>query len=43
MPPEQLVIATDCGMKYLPREAAEGKMAAMAGAAAILRAEFDAV
>ncbi|MFC5064119.1 uroporphyrinogen decarboxylase family protein [Actinomycetospora atypica] len=39
MPPEQLVIATDCGMKYLPREAAEGKMAAMAGAAAILRAE----
>ena len=40
MPPEQLVIATDCGMKYLPREAAEGKMAAMAGAAAILRAEL---
>jgi 5-methyltetrahydropteroyltriglutamate--homocysteine methyltransferase len=37
--PERIVIATDCGMKYLPRSAAEGKMAAMAGAAAILRAE----
>jgi 5-methyltetrahydropteroyltriglutamate--homocysteine methyltransferase len=39
IPPEQLVLATDCGMKYLPRESAEGKMAAMAGAAAVLRAE----
>ena len=39
LPPERIVIATDCGMKYLPRESAEGKMAAMAGAAAILRAE----
>jgi 5-methyltetrahydropteroyltriglutamate--homocysteine methyltransferase len=32
------VIATDCGMKYLPRESATGKMRAMAGAA-LLRAE----
>ncbi|GAA1291080.1 hypothetical protein GCM10009609_69150 [Pseudonocardia aurantiaca] len=40
LPPEQVVIAPDCGMKYLPREAAEGKMRAMAGAAALLRAEF---
>ncbi|HEY2223946.1 5-methyltetrahydropteroyltriglutamate--homocysteine methyltransferase [Actinomycetospora sp.] len=39
LPVEQLVVATDCGMKYLPRESATGKMAAMAGAAAILRAE----
>ncbi len=39
LPPERIVIATDCGMKYLPREAAEGKMAAMAHAAATLRAE----
>jgi 5-methyltetrahydropteroyltriglutamate--homocysteine methyltransferase len=39
MPVESLVLATDCGMKYLPRESAAGKMAAMAGAAAILRAE----
>jgi 5-methyltetrahydropteroyltriglutamate--homocysteine methyltransferase len=39
LPPAQLVIATDCGMKYLPRESAEGKMRAMAEAARILRAE----
>ncbi len=37
--PERIVIATDCGMKYLPRASAEGKMRAMAGAAAILRSE----
>ncbi|HTW20183.1 MAG TPA: hypothetical protein VME70_08245 [Mycobacteriales bacterium] len=40
LPPEQIVIATDCGMKYLPRESAEGKMRAMARAAALLRAEL---
>ncbi|MFD0473020.1 hypothetical protein ACFQ0B_35660 [Nonomuraea thailandensis] len=37
MPPERIVIATDCGMKYLPRPSAEGKMRAMAGAARLLR------
>src|ERR1700712_3735632 len=42
LPPEQLVIAPDCGMKYLPRGAAEGKMRAMAGAAALLRTEVEA-
>ncbi|HEY0639649.1 MAG TPA: uroporphyrinogen decarboxylase family protein [Pseudonocardiaceae bacterium] len=40
VPPSRLVIAPDCGMKYLPREAAAGKMRAMAGAAALLRAEL---
>jgi 5-methyltetrahydropteroyltriglutamate--homocysteine methyltransferase len=40
LPPAQLVVAPDCGMKYLPRESAEGKMRAMAGAAALLRAEL---
>jgi 5-methyltetrahydropteroyltriglutamate--homocysteine methyltransferase len=40
-PPERLVIAPDCGMKYLPRAAAEGKMRAMAGAAALLRREQE--
>ena len=40
LPPEQVVIAPDCGMKYLPRDSAEGKMRAMAGAAALLRAEL---
>jgi 5-methyltetrahydropteroyltriglutamate--homocysteine methyltransferase len=38
--PETLVIATDCGMKYLPRESAEGKMHAMSEAAQILRTEL---
>jgi 5-methyltetrahydropteroyltriglutamate--homocysteine methyltransferase len=41
VPPDRLVIAPDCGMKYLPREAAEGKMRAMAGAAALLRADLE--
>jgi 5-methyltetrahydropteroyltriglutamate--homocysteine methyltransferase len=41
LPPEQLVIAPDCGMKYLPRKSAEGKMRAMAGAAALLRRELS--
>jgi 5-methyltetrahydropteroyltriglutamate--homocysteine methyltransferase len=36
---ENVVLAPDCGMKYLPREIAFGKMKAMAAAAAILRAE----
>lgn len=40
VPPERIVIAPDCGMKYLPRESAEGKMRAMADAAALLRAEL---
>lgn len=40
VPPEQIVIATDCGMKYISRASAEGKMRAMAGAAAVLRAEL---
>ena len=37
--PEKLVIAPDCGLKYLPREVAFGKMKAMADGAAIVRAE----
>jgi 5-methyltetrahydropteroyltriglutamate--homocysteine methyltransferase len=35
---ENVMLAPDCGMKYLPRAVAEGKMRAMAEAAAILRA-----
>jgi 5-methyltetrahydropteroyltriglutamate--homocysteine methyltransferase len=38
--PENVIIAPDCGMKYLPREVAFGKMQAMAAAAKILRKEF---
>jgi 5-methyltetrahydropteroyltriglutamate--homocysteine methyltransferase len=40
--PEKVIIATDCGMKYLPWDSATGKMRAMAGAARVLRAEFGA-
>ena len=34
---ERLVLAPDCGMKYLPRASADGKMRAMVEAAALLR------
>lgn len=37
--PSRIVISTDCGMKYLTRDAAEGKMRAMAAAASQLRSE----
>ena len=40
VPAERIVLAPDCGMKYIPRETANGKMAAMAAAAATLRAEL---
>jgi 5-methyltetrahydropteroyltriglutamate--homocysteine methyltransferase len=39
--PERLVIAPDCGMKYLPHDVAFGKMQAMAAGAAIVRAELN--
>jgi 5-methyltetrahydropteroyltriglutamate--homocysteine methyltransferase len=39
VPTGQLVLAPDCGMKYLPRESALGKLRAMTAAAAKLRAE----
>ena len=38
--PENVIIAPDCGMKYLPREVAFGKMRAMVEAARILRKEL---
>ncbi|HEY6360527.1 MAG TPA: uroporphyrinogen decarboxylase family protein [Vicinamibacterales bacterium] len=41
--PENIVVATDCGMKYLPREVADGKMRAMAEGARIMRQEIGAV
>jgi 5-methyltetrahydropteroyltriglutamate--homocysteine methyltransferase len=40
--PENVILAPDCGMKYLPRDVAVGKMRAMAEAAKILRAEYGA-
>ena len=38
--PEQVILAPDCGMKYLPREVADGKLRAMVAAAKMLRAEY---
>jgi len=37
---ENVILAPDCGMKYLPREVADGKLRAMTEAARRLRAEF---
>ena len=38
--PERVIIAPDCGMKYLPRETAFAKMQAMVKGAELLRAEY---
>ena len=38
--PARLIVAPDCGLKYLPREVAYGKMAAMVEGARIVRAEL---
>jgi len=37
---EDVILAPDCGMKYLPREVADGKLRAMVDAARRLRAEL---
>ena len=38
--PERIVVAPDCGLKYLPREVAFGKMKAMVKGAEIVRQEL---
>jgi len=38
---EDIVVAPDCGMKYLPRDVAFGKLRAMVEGAAIARAELE--
>jgi 5-methyltetrahydropteroyltriglutamate--homocysteine methyltransferase len=38
--PEQIILAPDCGMKYLPREVAQGKLENMVAAAKQLRKEY---
>jgi len=40
VPPERLIVTPDCGMKYLPRAVAYGKLAALAAGARIVRAEL---
>jgi 5-methyltetrahydropteroyltriglutamate--homocysteine methyltransferase len=39
---ENVILAPDCGMKYLPREVAFAKLRSMVAAAEVLRAEFGA-
>lgn len=38
--PEQVILAPDCGMKYLPRDVADGKLKSMVQAAHMLRKEY---
>ena len=40
VPKENIIIAPDCGMKYLPRDVAFGKMKAMVEGAKLLRKEY---
>ncbi len=37
LPPERLMLAPDCGMKYLPREVAFGKLQAMTEGVELVR------
>jgi 5-methyltetrahydropteroyltriglutamate--homocysteine methyltransferase len=38
---EDIIVSTDCGMKYLPREVADGKMRAMVEGAKVVREEVE--
>jgi len=38
--PGNMILAPDCGMKYLPREVAEGKMKALVEGAKLLRSQY---
>ena len=40
VPPERLIAAPDCGMKYLARETAFGKLQALAAGTALVRREL---
>ena len=42
VPADRVILAPDCGMKYLPREVAQGKLRAMVEAAKMLRREHGA-
>ncbi|MDP3074073.1 MAG: 5-methyltetrahydropteroyltriglutamate--homocysteine methyltransferase, partial [Bradyrhizobium sp.] len=41
MSPDKLLPAPDCGMKYLPRATAFGKLRSLAAGAAIVRKELS--
>jgi len=40
-PAERIIVAPDCGLKYLPRDVAYGKMKAMVDGTAIVRRELQ--
>lgn len=40
LPPERLIAAPDCGLKYLPRESARGKLRALGEGTAIVNSEL---
>lgn len=42
VPAERLVLAPDCGLKYLPRDRALGKLGALVAGAALVREELSA-
>jgi 5-methyltetrahydropteroyltriglutamate--homocysteine methyltransferase len=39
--PEDVIVAPDCGMKYLPRDVAIGKLTSMVAGARLVRAELE--
>ena len=41
LPPERIVVAPDCGMKYLDRDTALGKLRAMVAGTDIVRNEIE--
>ena len=41
VPAERLIVAPDCGMKYLPRDVAFGKLRTMVEGAKLVRAELE--
>jgi 5-methyltetrahydropteroyltriglutamate--homocysteine methyltransferase len=40
-PPENIIVAQDCGMKYLPRKVADAKLDAMVAGARIVRRDYE--
>ena len=40
VPPDRIIVDPDCGLKYLPRDVAFGKMKAMVEGARIVRKEL---
>jgi len=42
VPADRIIVAPDCGMKYLPQDVAFGKLQAMVEGAAIVRWEIAA-